>query len=266
MEVNARALIGKYSNDKNFDMYYEPINDPKANRGMMVLMFLGPCNFKCKYCFFHNMEYQKADGTTLEAIVADIDRRQADKTVSAKRFEDKQRANIDFVTFSGSECTQYPYLIDIARAVKSKGVKIHLHTNGFNPDMLKAMFDEKLIDYIAMDIKANKKKYDFVTGVKVDIKKIDESITLVKTKSPEYKFRTTVCRELLEKKDIIEIGEWLVDGQWYELKGYWDSPIGRGYKQLSAYSHEEMVDMLNAVAYRFDHVTLLEGRRGIGGV
>jgi len=104
-----------------------------------------------------------------------------------------------------------------------------------------------------------------VAGTNVDITAIEGSISLITRNAPEYKFRTVICRELLDKDDIIDIGKWLDGADYYELKGYWDSPRGRNYKNLTAYTHEEMVEMQEAVKPYFGKVTLLEGRRGVGG-
>lgn len=255
MKIDARLTLGWYCDDPTFDMYYEPILDLRANKGMAILMFQGICNFRCKYCFFHNMKYHKQPSITMEKILSEIKRRD----------EEGNLPNIDIVLITGAECTRFDYILDIAREIKGIGKRVHIHTNGTNPTLLESMFSEKLIDFVAMDIKGPQSKYKKVTGANVSIKKIDESIKLVKENSPEYKFRTTVCRELLSKDDIIEIAAWLDGAQWYELKGYWDSPIGRGHKKLSAYTHEEMVEMVDAVSDHFVRTTLLEGRRGVGG-
>ena len=51
----------------------------------------------------------------------------------------------------------------IILSVKSKeGFNIKLDTNGTNPDLLRKLIDEKLINYVAMDIKAPLAKYSLV--------------------------------------------------------------------------------------------------------
>jgi len=60
-----------------------------------------------------------------------------------------------------------------------------------------------------MDVKAPKKKYPQLTGVKSDLTRIEASIDLLKTKAPAYEFKTTFIPGLLFKEDIVEIAEWL---------------------------------------------------------
>lgn len=61
---------------------------------------------------------------------------------------------IDYVVFSGGECTMYPqYLIDSARWCKENGFKVKIDTNGSNPNIIMQMYDDGLIDYLALDYK-----------------------------------------------------------------------------------------------------------------
>lgn len=246
MEIDAIMLMGKYSDDPDYDMQYEPTLDPEYRvKNQLILMTKGECNFKCQFCFFHNVNFLKQPNITLEEIEAKI-------------------PEADMVMIAGAEPTRYDYLPEVMRAIKRHNIPLHLHANGSDPDMLELIVNEGLVDFIAMDIKAPPEKYELVTGVNVDTDKIKRSIDIVK-RLPEYKFRTTICRELLNKGDIVKIAKWIGGGYWYELRGYWDSPIGRGHGRLSAYSTKDMQAFVKAIAKDFKKATLLEGRRGLGG-
>jgi len=247
MIIPASGLVGRYCADPDFDMQYEPVLEDCATLGMYILMFKAPCNFECQFCFFHTLLHNRLPSTlTLEKAIEEI-----------------QGDNITSVMLSGMECTQFPQLPEIARAIKAIGKEVNIHTNGTNPDMLKAMIDEGLIDYLAMDIKATPEKYELVTGVSVDIDAITKSIEQTK-RLPLYKFRTTVCRELFEIGDIAKIAEWTGGGRHFELKGYWDAPKARNRENLSAYTHEEMLVLKAEAEKYYDRVFILEGRRGLG--
>jgi pyruvate formate lyase activating enzyme len=71
-----------------------------------------------------------------------------------------------------------------------------------------------------MDVKAPKGKYPQLTGIDVDITKIDASIDLIKTKAPAYEFKTTFIPGLLKKEDIVEIAEWLKGADAYYLQQF----------------------------------------------
>jgi pyruvate formate lyase activating enzyme len=245
MIINATALFGRYSSDPEYDMMNEPVLESKADKAMYILMFKGDCNFKCQYCFFHAV-FPHSPQTSIEKMVEDI-----------------QAINATAVGLFGMECTQIDYLPDVARAAKALGKEVHIHTNGSKPDMLEAMIDEGLVDFVALDIKGAPDKYELVTGVPVDLEDIKRSIALVK-RLPDYKFRTAVCRELFSIEDIAKIAGFTGGGKRYELKGYWDAPKARNRENLSAYTHEEMLALKAEAEKYFDKVFILEGRRGLG--
>ena len=94
-------------------------------------------------------------------------------------------------------------IVQFAEKVKKLDYLIKIDTNGMYPEKLKELIDKKLVDYIAMDVKAPKNKYDNLTGVKTNIKKIEKSIEIIKNSKIDYEFKTTFAPGLLGKKDII---------------------------------------------------------------
>jgi pyruvate formate lyase activating enzyme len=70
------------------------------------------------------------------------------------------------------------------------------------------MIDLKLIDYIAMDIKADKENYSKVSGTEVDISKIERSIKLTHDFG-NSEFRTTVVKRFHDEKVMESLGKWL---------------------------------------------------------
>ena len=157
-------------------------------------LFTFGCNFRCPYC--HNPELVVDDGTppVPEGEVL--------------RFLEERKGFLDGVCITGGEPTLHNDLPDFIRRVKGLGYSVKLDTNGTNPEMLKGLIVEKLVDYIAMDVKAPLEKYESVVRVKVDASKIAESVEIVRA-FPEHEFRTTVVPELLRREDIVAIAEWL---------------------------------------------------------
>jgi pyruvate formate lyase activating enzyme len=157
-------------------------------------LFTFGCNFRCPYC--HNPELVVDDGTppVPEGEVL--------------RFLEERKGFLDGVCITGGEPTLHNDLPDFIRRVKGLGYSVKLDTNGTNPEMLRGLIVEKLVDYIAMDVKAPLEKYESVVRVKVDASKIAESVEIVRA-FPEHEFRTTVVPELLRREDIVAIAEWL---------------------------------------------------------
>jgi len=161
-----------------------------------MVIFTAGCNFKCHYC--HNPELVNPELPFLSE----------DKAI--KRIEAKKEW-VDGIVITGGEPTLHPDLPEFIKKLKKMGLMVKLDTNGTNPQMLKKIFEEKLIDYIAMDIKAPLEDYKKITCTDFDTKLISQSIELIKNSGIEYEFRTTILPKLLKEEDIIKIG-YLLNG------------------------------------------------------
>jgi pyruvate formate lyase activating enzyme len=75
--------------------------------------------------------------------------------------------------------------------------------------MIKKLIKEKLIDSIALDIKNSKQKYTQTARVKINLENIEKTLNLIKDSNIDYELRTTIVPGLHNKKDILDIAEWL---------------------------------------------------------
>ena len=100
-----------------------------------------------------------------------------------------------------------------------------------------------------MDVKAPKKKYDSLTGVKTNMSKIERSINLIKNSNVDYEFKTTFVPKLLNKDDIIEIAKWLKGSKQYYLQQFKnDTPvISRELEQVSSYDKDYLLETLESI-------------------
>jgi len=85
------------------------------------------------------------------------------------------------------------------------GLSVKLDTNGSRPEVLRKLLEEKLIDFIAMDVKAPLDIYDRLTGVQTPISRIKESFELIAGSGVAHEFRTTVVKSLLSPQDLLSI-------------------------------------------------------------
>jgi len=129
-------------------------------------IFLFGCNFKCGFC--HNPELVFTNGQ--KAFYSEKD---------VLDFLDKRKKYLDGVCITGGEPLINPDLKDLLEKIKEKGFLIKVDTNGSNPELLKEIIEQKLIDYTAMDIKTDAESYDILVGVDVDLSKIEESIKII---------------------------------------------------------------------------------------
>jgi len=177
-------------------------------------VFLIGCNFKCGFC--QNPE------------LVDAKRIKTQPEIGEKEFFwflDSEQDLIDGICITGGEPTTSPGLTDFIKKIKAKGFLVKLDTNGSNPEVLSKLFDEKLIDFIAMDIKTSLDKYEKAIGVKIDLEKIKESVKIIKNSGIDYEFRTTVVPELVKKEDIEKIGEWLRDSKKFALQQFQNKKV-----------------------------------------
>ncbi|MEN6395101.1 MAG: anaerobic ribonucleoside-triphosphate reductase activating protein [Methanoregula sp.] len=113
-------------------------------RSVCTVFFRG-CPVRCAYC-------QNA------AILAGEDLRDIDEVIALIK---SSRLAISGVIFSGGEPTmQKDALIALARAARNLGLATGVQTNGVFPGTLEALIRERLIDRVALDIKARWARYN----------------------------------------------------------------------------------------------------------
>lgn len=122
------------------------------------------------------------------------------------------------------------------------GYLVKLDTNGTQPQVLKSLIDKKLVDYIAMDIKAPlDDRYDRATGVHVDITKIKASIELIKQGSIDYEFRTTVVPTLHSLEDILTIARQLAPAKRFYLQNFRpEKTLDEKFLSIKPFAEEEL--------------------------
>ncbi|MFC1807685.1 anaerobic ribonucleoside-triphosphate reductase activating protein [Candidatus Omnitrophota bacterium] len=161
------------------------------------IIFMGGCNFRCGYC--HS-----------GSLVLEDDKNELISIDYVENFLNSKKGWIDGVVIMGGEPTlNEESLRELVARIKKIGFLVKLDTNGSNPKILKKLINDKLIDYVALDIKAplRKEAYERVVGVTVDIIKIIESKDILLGSRIDYEFRTTVVPGIICPGDIAEIAK-----------------------------------------------------------
>jgi pyruvate formate lyase activating enzyme len=175
------------------------------------ILFLPTCNFRCPFCHNVNLVLYHEN---LETIPFEYIEEQLEK----------QKGWSDGVCISGGEPTIHSDLPELCSRIKKMGFIVKLDTNGTNPAMIKGLIDNKLVDYVAMDIKAPliKEKYSEATGVKAEklIEKVKESIRFLMESGTDYEFRTTVVPTIHTLDDIKQICQSLKGCRKYVLQKF----------------------------------------------
>lgn len=192
------------------------------------------CNFRCPFCYNKNLVFGKTESISEEEVLS---------------FLKKRKDMLEGLVISGGEPLMQKDIIDFIGKVKRLGYLIKIDTNGMFPDNLEELFDKKLVDYIAMDVKAPRKKYNQLAGVKVEVSKIEKSIDLIRKDSPGYEFKTTFAPGLLKKEDIVEIAKWLEGSKNFYLQQFKNNPplISSEFDKVSPYDKEYVLETLEAI-------------------
>ncbi|MBE9547368.1 MAG: anaerobic ribonucleoside-triphosphate reductase activating protein [Proteobacteria bacterium] len=172
-----------------------------------AILFTQGCDFRCPYC--HNPELVNPD--LYEECIPE------DEIFS---FLERRRGKLDAVTITGGEPTVQPDLVEFARRVKKMGYLVKIDTNGSRPEVLKKLIDRKLVDYIAMDVKAPLEKYRKICKANVNYDNIRRSIKMIMDSGVEYEFRTTVVKSLLTGDDLQKIGNEILGARLYVLQKF----------------------------------------------
>jgi pyruvate formate lyase activating enzyme len=116
---------------------------------------------------------------------------------------------LDGVVISGGEPTLQPDLLPFCVRLRQMGYAVKLDTNGYRPDVLHAVLDGTVVDYVAMDLKAPLTEYERATGVRIDTALIEQSVRLLFERGVPFEFRTTVVPGLLDEQDVAEMAAYL---------------------------------------------------------
>lgn len=197
------------------------------------------CNFHCPFCYNPQLVNETSEIILEEKILS---------------FLKNRIGKIDALSISGGEPLIQKDINTFIEKVKKLGLLVKIDTNGAFPEKLKELIDDNLIDYIAMDVKAPSDKYSILSGVKVDLSKINKSIEIIKNSSLDYEFKTTIIPTFLDKNDIIKIAEWLKGAKKYCIQQFKTNIplLSDDLMYLSAYKESYLKEIKNSVNDYFD--------------
>ncbi len=205
-------------------------------------VFLGGCNFRCPYC--HNADLVLRPGF-LPTIPLDC-------FVS---YLDSRRGWLEGVCISGGEPFLQEDLEVLCHVVKDRNLLVKIDTNGSFPARLEELIKEKLVDYVAMDIKAPLRRYAQVVRAPVKEEAIRRSIEVIRASGIPHLFRTTVVPGLIGEEDLLEIATLLQGAPVFQIQQFSTrNPIDRSYLQVKPYKIDEIDRMTKIIKPYFGEV------------
>lgn len=171
-------------------------------------VFTGGCNFRCDFC--HN-----------SPLVLSHDKLPILNESEVLSYLQKRRTVLDGVCVSGGEPTLQKDLPEFLYKLKSLGYKVKLDTNGTNPELIKDLHTDKLVDYFAMDIKNDRENYAKIIGFNsYDTKNVEKSVDFLLSLGDNYEFRTTLVSNFHNENNILNIGKWIKGANKYFLQKF----------------------------------------------
>lgn len=213
-------------------------------------VFTVGCNFRCPFC--HNR-----DLVTIENF-----KKSGLKEISEQyffEFLEKRKKILDGVCITGGEPTLQSDLPQFCKKIKVLGLEVKLDTNGSNPKIVDALIRNKLIDYIAMDIKSCFEEYEKVIGIKNYELKIKNSIKLILKSGLEYEFRTTIVPGIHNKENMIKLARDVSKVNWVIQNFRPQNCLDPKYLKIKPFTSEELKEFLNALKTVLPNVKLRGG-------
>lgn len=157
-----------------------------------IIWFAG-CNMRCGYCYNPDIVLGKGK-ILIEEVV---------------HFLKSRRGLLDGVVMSGGECTLHPSLVDLALIVKEVGMQVKIDTNGGRPEVLKKLYENDALDYVALDFKATSQKFQSITQSDLFLP-FEKSLSFLIQNHIPFEVRTTVHSHQLSSEDIITMRDFLI--------------------------------------------------------
>lgn len=194
-----------------------------------AVLFVDKCNFNCAYCYNKSLK---------DKIALDFDKQILPKLKERKDF-------VNHVIISGGEPTQdiqFEYILD---KLNKEGFIVGIHTNGYNPEIIKKNIDK--ISFFGIDIKTSKNKYCMASGITDEtvIDKVKETIEFVVKSNKQYEFRTTLFPEHVNMEDVKSIALYLknIGANAYNLQQFY--PVN-GAKECTPYTYSKLLEIQSA--------------------
>lgn len=199
-----------------------------------AVIFTQGCNLRCPFC--HNGHLVTKPGKMANEYMP---------VEEVLTFLAERQEFLDAVVITGGEPTLHPDLPDLIKSIKALGYLVKLDTNGTNSVMLDYLLKNKLLDYVAMDIKAplELKAYLDACGnlSREDFFNIRNSINLLLNAAIKTEFRTTVIPALHTEEDIEEIARYIKGAGLYSIQQFNpEVTLEVYYGDLVPYDKEQM--------------------------
>jgi len=174
-----------------------------------AIVFLSGCTLRCPFC--HNsvlvQDDEHLEDLGFQELIDGLNRR---------------RKLLEGLVLTGGEPTLHPQLSGLLRGLRGTGLAIKLDTNGMQPDILADLLGERLVDYVAVDMKLAPERYvSHLGGPKDSHIRLARTVGLLRgSRRVDYEYRTTCVPGLVGEQDIEAIGRLIQGAPAYYLQQF----------------------------------------------
>jgi pyruvate formate lyase activating enzyme len=208
---------------------------------LACVSFSPGCNMRCNYCHNPDLVLPKKISRKTRNLIPESD---------FFDFLENRTGLLDAVVISGGEPTLQYDLKNFILKIRSKGFLVKLDTNGTKPWVIKELLKEKLLDYIAMDLKTGLSSYEELVRLEIKQEDLLESLYYIKTYAPDYEIRTTLIKGVHDKDEVLDEMKALLKGiKKYKVQKYRPDRIldEDQCREFRAFSDIEMLQIKNKI-------------------
>jgi pyruvate formate lyase activating enzyme len=164
-----------------------------------AVAFTHGCPWNCSYC--HNRMLLHADAAP------------PNQEETFFRQLERRAGFLDGVVLCGGEPTIQDGLSTFFQRCRALGLATKLDTNGMRSKALKPLLKARLLDYVALDLKASPENYPTRTGATPGaVRRLGETLDVLRGSGVAYECRTTVAAD-------VTLAELATHGLTFETRG-----------------------------------------------
>ncbi|UCG92967.1 MAG: anaerobic ribonucleoside-triphosphate reductase activating protein [candidate division WOR-3 bacterium] len=215
-----------------------------------MVLFVDKCNFMCPFCqnwelILHPEKFPVIQWKEIAGVLQ------------------RKKGWIDGVVLTGGEPFVYTKEIrELAENIKKLNLGLKVDTNGAYPEALKELIDKKLLDYVALDVKAPiDERYYSAAGKKINLENVRESIRLLLGNVVDYEFRTTCVPGIIDEGAIDEIGQAIKGARKWVLQVFVpNNAYKEEYRKELDLSYAPLLKKFRVCAQKYVSNTILRGK------
>ncbi len=170
------------------------------------VIFLSGCNFDCPYCYNPDLAKGRPPVVITKNAVYD--------------FLERRKGFLDGVVLSGGEPTIHKELFSFCQKIQQMGYPIKLDTNGSRPQVIQRLIEERMVNYIAMDIKTDPLNYAPTLQKNCNPDHILSSIRMLMASTITHEFRTTCVKPLVDADVVHRVSQLIKGSRLYALQRF----------------------------------------------